>query len=639
MTTREEALDMSTIQILSESLANQIAAGEVVERPASVVKELVENAIDAQATRIKIEIEEAGLKRIVITDNGAGIPSEEVERAFERHATSKLYTTDDLFRIRSLGFRGEALPSIASVSELIIETAESDKAGKHVHLKGGERIESKSAPARRGTMIQIEQLFFNTPARLKHIRSLKTEISHVTNYINRFALSHPDISFEFYNDGNLVLKSVGNGDIRQAIAGVYGVNVARKMRLFEAENFDFKVSGYSSLPELTRANNSYITLIVNGRFIQNYALNRAVIAGYGSTLMVGRYPISVINIEMDPLLLDVNVHPTKQQIRISNEDELGALIKKALHDTMYQEVRIPGSYSEEVASSIPQPQPKQAPAEKTEQMNFEFRPSKDSGSTYRPPVSETRWEPTPPPEMKTDTAHVDEPVAPPVLTHEIKTEESSLKIAETANKRSYNEEALEQFPELEYIGQLHGTYLLTQNEEGLYFIDQHAAQERIKYEYYKALLSEEADAMQELLVPIVLEYPSDEVMIISENLDKLAEAGISLEPFGQNSFIVREHPTWILPGQEQSTIEEMIDFFLERKNLTVGLFREATAIMMSCKRSIKANHRLSDAEAIALIEQLPTCENPYNCPHGRPVLVKLTSRDLEKMFKRIQDRN
>ena len=622
---------MSTIQILSETLANQIAAGEVVERPASVVKELVENAIDAGSTQIKVEIEEAGLQRIIVTDNGAGIPSNEVERAFERHATSKLYSTEDLFRIRSLGFRGEALPSIASVSEMMIDTAEEGKPGKHVHLKGGVIVESTSAASRRGTTIRIEQLFYNTPARLKHIRSLKTEISHVTNYMNRFALSHPDISFEFYNDGNQILKSVGNGDIRQAIAGVYGVSVAKKMRKIEAENFDFKVTGYSSLPELTRANNSYITLIVNGRFIRNYALNRAVISGYGSTLMVGRYPISVIKIEMDPLLLDVNVHPTKQQIRISNEEELGKLIREALHDTMYQEVRIPQSYSE-VA-----PPPVRQREEKPEQTNFDFRSSNQTESRQEPTRQWDGMQNSPQSVNEESPQSMDEPTTPPISTHEIEKDESALEIAEMANRKNYNKEAEQQFPELEYIGQLHGTYLLTQNEEGLYFIDQHAAQERIKYEYYKALLAEDADAMQELLVPIVLEYPSDEVIIISENLEVLADAGVSLESFGQNSFIVREHPTWILPGQEQSTIEEMIDFFLERKNLTVGMFREATAIMMSCKRSIKANHRLSDAEAIALIEQLPSCENPYNCPHGRPVLVKLTTRDLEKMFKRIQD--
>lgn len=613
---------MSTIQILSETLANQIAAGEVVERPASVVKELVENAIDAGSTQIKVEIKEAGLQQIIITDNGAGIPSEEVERAFERHATSKLYTPDELFRIRTLGFRGEALPSIASVSELTIQTAEADQPGKYLYLKGGAVIENKAGPSRRGTIIKVENLFFNTPARLKHIRSLKTEIAHVTNYMNRFALAHPDISFEFYNDDYQVLKSVGNGDLRQAIAGVYGVEVAKKMRKITAEDFDYKVTGYSSLPELTRANNSYITLIVNGRFIRNYALSKAVIAGYGSTLMVGRYPLAVIEIEMDPLLLDVNVHPTKQQIRISNEDQLGALIRQAIHETMHQEVRIPGSFS----SNTPTPPPVRPREEKPEQTHFDFRI----------PVSQ------PAPVENRSVTPGEMGIVPTdenVLTHEGLADASSLVLAEKAERHDYNEEETARFPELEYIGQLHGTYLLTQNEEGLFFVDQHAAQERIKYEYYKALLAEEADAMQELLVPLVLEYPSDEVMIISEHLETLASAGVVLEPFGQNSFIIREHPTWMIAGQEKDTIEEMIDFFLERKNLSVGLFREATAIMMSCKRSIKANHRLSDAEAVALLEQLPQCENPYNCPHGRPVLVKLTTRDLEKMFKRIQDRN
>lgn len=612
---------MSTIQVLSENLSNQIAAGEVVERPASVVKELVENAIDAGSTKIKVEVEEAGLNKIVITDNGVGIASDEVERAFERHATSKLYTPDELFRIRTLGFRGEALPSVASVSELTIETAQEGQAGKHLKIVGGEVIASTSAQSRRGTMIKVEQLFYNTPARLKHIRSLQTEMTHITNYINRFTLSNPSISFEFYNDGNLILKSVGNGDVRQAIASVYGVNVARKMRPVEVEDFDFQVSGYTSLPELTRSNNSYITLIVNGRFIRNFHLNRAVIDGYGSTLMIGRYPISVINIEMDPLLLDVNVHPTKQQVRISNETELGLLIKGAIHEQMYQEVRIPDSttlYHEPKVS-----------IEDIEQQTFDFQRKPDDAK-----VSSQRGRRT--------SAYVSEYVnekesMPFVNSHEEESDLSPLESAKIAEQKQYNEEAVEGFPELEYIGQLHGTYLLTQNEEGLFVIDQHAAQERIKYEYYKAELGNTSNDMQELLVPIVLEYPTDEVMTINDNLDKLAVAGIVLESFGQNSFIVREHPTWFLPGQEQSTIEEMIDFFLKKKDLSIGLFREATAIMMSCKRSIKANHRLSDEEAISLIKELPQAVNPYNCPHGRPTLIKITTRELEKMFKRIQD--
>ena len=635
---------MSTIEILNQSLANQIAAGEVVERPASVVKELVENAIDAGSTQIKVEIEEAGLQKIIVTDNGAGIAADDAERAFERHATSKLYTRDELFRIRTLGFRGEALPSIASVSELTIETAQAGKMGKRLYLEGGAIVENTSAPSRRGSTIKVGQLFYNTPARLKHIRSLKTEIAHVSNYMNRFALANPDISFEFYNEGNLILKSVGNGDVRQAIAGVYGVNVARKMRAIETENFDFKVTGYTSLPELTRANNSYITLIVNGRHIKNFVLTRAVTAGYGSTLMIGRFPISVINIEMDPLLLDVNVHPTKQQIRISSEDELGKLINEEIHRTMYQEVRIPGSSNAEERTSLPPQQ------EKAEQTNFEFRAEPQPKASFSFPKENKTSFPEEPPQpplpeyepgatgyVEETENEIDEEIEEAShLTHKIDAD-SALALAETAERKNYNEEATDQFPELEYIGQLHGTYLLTQNEEGLFFIAQHAAQERIKYEYYKEKLADTGVSMQELLVPIVLEYPSDEVMVISDNLEKLALAGVSLESFGQNSFIVREHPTWIIPGQEQATIEEMIDFFLEEKNLSVGMFREATAIMMSCKRSIKANHRLSAEEAVSLIEQLPQCENPYNCPHGRPVLVKMTTRDLEKMFKRIQD--
>ena len=313
----------------------------------------------------------------------------------------------------------------------------------------------------------------------------------------------------------------------------------------------------------------------------------------------------------------------KQQIRISSENELGQLIKDAIYKTMHQEVRIPGRADET------EQRPVQKREEKLEQTNFDFQapPSREDRRIFKFPEEEKI------------PSEVVEETSTSQLTHETTKEESSLALAEKAKKNQFDQEVTQQFPTLEYIGQLHGTYLLTQNEEGLFFIDQHAAQERIKYEYYKKELAEMDFSMQDLLVPIVLEYPSDEVMIINENLDTLADAGIQLEAFGQNSFIVREHPTWFVAGQEQGTIEEMIDFFLEEKNLTVGLFREATAIMMSCKRSIKANHRLSDSEAISLIEQLPHCENPYNCPHGRPVLVKLTTYDLEKMFKRIQDRH
>lgn len=628
------------------TLANQIAAGEVIERPASVIKELVENAIDANSTQIDVTVEEAGLKRIQVTDNGEGIPYEEVEQAFERHATSKLLSNEDLFRIRSLGFRGEALPSIASVSELTIETAEENEVGKRLSLKGGVIEERQSASSRKGTKITVENLFFNTPARLKYVKTLQTELSHISDTLNRLALAHPEISFRLTSDGTNQLKTPGNNDVRQAIAGIYGVSTAKKMKPIKKQNFDFSVSGYVSLPELTRANNNYITLIVNGRHIKNYVLNKAIINGYGSKLMVGRYPIAVVTIEMDPLLLDVNVHPTKQQIRISNENELGQLIKEAIAERMNQENRIPSALENMNAGrkrneqKIEQTQINfdEQPAQSDHTIKKEDKEKKNSfiveeEAQVRAFLDEStnkegpQSKPVPPSQRMSDTEKEENAAA-----HH--SDESPLK---TADKTLKEKEETQAFPQLDYIGQMHGTYLFAQNEEGLTIIDQHAAQERIKYEYYREVIDQTGTASQELLVPIVLDYPSNEAMVIRENKDKLESAGINIEEFGQNSFRVRQHPTWIKAGQEESTIKEMIDFLLETKDLSIAKFREATAIMMSCKRSIKANHYLSRDEARQLLEDLRKTKNPYNCPHGRPVLVKFSTSEMEKMFKRIQD--
>ena len=333
--------EMAKIQELSDVLANQIAAGEVIERPASVVKELIENAIDAESSQIDILIEEAGLKKIQIIDNGLGIEPEEVQNAFKRHATSKIYSRDDLFRIRTLGFRGEALPSIASVSEVTLETSIGGERGTYLSLKGGKIIEERANEARKGSKITIENLFFNTPARLKYVKSLQTELSNVTDIVNRLAISHPDIAFRLVHDGNQLLRTAGNGDLKQTLAGIYGVATAKKMREIKKEDLDFRVSGFISLPELTRASRNYISIIINGRYIKNYLLNKAIISGYRSKLMVGRYPVAAIEIDMDPLLVDVNVHPTKQEVRISKEKELMQLIESAIHESLSKEQLIP----------------------------------------------------------------------------------------------------------------------------------------------------------------------------------------------------------------------------------------------------------------------------------------------------------
>lgn len=649
---------MGRIQELSESLANQIAAGEVVERPASVVKELVENAIDAGSTQIDIILEEAGLKKIQIIDNGEGIAKEDVGSAFKRHATSKIHTRNDLFRIRTLGFRGEALPSIASVSEVTLETAvQSEDQGSFLSLKGGKVVEERPSSLRKGTKITVENLFFNTPARLKYVKSLQTELANVGDIVNRLALSHPEVAFRLVHDGNRMLTTPGNGDLKQCIAGIYGVATAKKMREIKAKDLDFTIHGYFSLPEVTRASRNYLSIIINGRYIKNFLLNRAIIEGYGSKLMVGRFPIAIIEIQMDPLLVDVNVHPTKQEVRLSKEKELSNLISATIKEALTDEVLIPKVNYEEVVKKSP------TKKELAEQLSMDFRevnqlktdlkfdaatgefyikenPSEnvdnfvDSFSGKRVKLQEeqktSEEQPTPITfDESNDTNQISDKVDNFV-------DNSSYIIEETVNNESV-EAPKSSFPALEYFGQMHGTYLFAQSNEGLYIIDQHAAQERIKYEYYREAIGKVGEDLQSMLIPIVLEYPHDEWLKITERQEILAKVGIHLEPFGANSFIVREHPTWYEAGKEEDITKEIIEIVLESGQIDLAKFREDTAIMMSCKRSIKANHYLNDQQARALLVDLGKTENPFNCPHGRPVLIQFTNREMERMFKRIQD--
>lgn len=630
---------MADITVMSTALSNQIAAGEVIERPASVVKELVENAIDANASQVDVRVVEAGLHRIEVVDNGEGMSSKNVHKAFERHATSKLNRDADLFRIKTLGFRGEALPSIASVSELIIETATENESGTHLKLEGGVIIEDKPAPSRVGTMILVENLFYNTPARLKYIKSMKTELSHVTDMIQRFAFSHPDIAFRLTSDDKLVIKTVGNGDLKQTIANVYGVDVAKKMVKIENEDFNYQIEGYVSLPELTRSSRKYMTLIINGRVIKNFALNRAIETGYGSKLMINRHPFAVLNINMDSQLIDVNVHPTKEEVRIADENEVGKLIKQAINNAMQQTQRIPDGLSN-MQSKRKQKLPRyeQTAMELKSQQNK--RPTNPYENTW---VEETSDTVESRPGNRKETADIASDqglnVALEIRQELMLRDHVDESPIQTADKlmRTEDDRQEDPFPELDYFGQMHGTYLFAQNEMGLYIVDQHAAQERIKYEHFRVEIGRGQNNQQHLLVPIILEYPAADAITIKDNLDKLANIGLELEDFGENTFMVQSHPTWFEDGQEEATIREMIDFFLTKRSISVAEFREATAIMMSCKRSIKANHHLDEYQARELLRQLPQCENPYNCPHGRPVLIHLTNSDMEKMFKRIQD--
>lgn len=616
---------MGKIIELDESLANQIAAGEVVERPASVVKELVENSIDAGATRIIVKIQESGLRLIEVIDNGTGIEKEDVAKSLKRHATSKIKNKADLFKIRTLGFRGEAMPSIASVSEFSIETSVTDEESGTRLVSHGGKVDTLEAIAQReGTKVTVQNLFYNTPARLKYIRSLQAELSHITDVINRQSMAHPEISFTLINEGRELMKTAGNGDLRQVIASVYGLPTAKKMLKVEAEDLDFTISGYVSLPELTRANRNYITLMINGRFIKNFLLNRAILEGYGNRLMVGRFPIVVLSIEIDPQLADVNVHPTKQEVRLSKERELMRLITDAIQSVFVEQTLIPDALENLNSRRV-----------KVEEQPEVVRESKSANLYYdkvsqdffvdKTQVRETYNSP------QEKVLPSEETPSTPSIFEEVVLEEKQ------PPESSKGIEGKTAFPDLEYLAQLHATYLLCQAQDGLYIIDQHAAQERIKYEYWRDKIGEVSMDQQILLAPYIFSLPKNDFLMFLDRKHILEEAGLFLEEYGENQFILREHPTWLQENDLEETVYEMIDEILLTKEFSVKKYRHDLATMVACKSSIKANHPLDAESARALVKELATCENPYSCAHGRPTIVHFNGGDLEKMFRRRQE--
>ncbi|WP_242364046.1 DNA mismatch repair endonuclease MutL [Limosilactobacillus antri] len=661
---------MGQIHELNDILADQIAAGEVIERPASIVKELVENSLDAQSQRVDIIVENAGLDSIRVIDDGQGIAADDVELAFKRHATSKISSRHDLFRVQTMGFRGEALPSIASVADVELTTAVAGAtAGRLVHLRGGELVANQPAPARRGTDVRVTELFFNTPARLKYLKSPHTELARITDIINRLALANPQVAFSFTHNGKELFRSAGNGNLQQVIATIYGIQAGRKMLVIQGTDNDFAVTGFVSLPELTRASRQYITIMINHRYVRNYALTKAIIQGYESKLMVGRYPVAVLNIELDPVLVDVNVHPAKREVRLSKEDQLAKLIAQTIRQRIARENLIPDVDADRFS---PRPDP-----DLVNDLNRRLTEAAvpygvhQAGTPESPSSTAKAASPQPTSTAKAGADTVDSQIPAPVIIHQssqlnsarmkefdaryqdekLPTGISDQGALQTADQQTLpakaenleldvhdkSNQATGRFPDLQYIGQLQGTFLLAQASDGLYIVDQHAAQERINYERYRQEIGQVSVDQQTFLVPLVLNYSTVDALTITNHADVLASVGLRLEHFGQNSFLLRSHPTWFKEGQEEDTVREMIDWLIKDGKLTVQQFRMKTAIMMSCKRAIKANHHLDDREARALLKRLPQCENPFNCPHGRPVTVHFNDRDLEKMFKRIQE--
>ena len=706
---------MGKINILSAELSNKIAAGEVVERPSSVVKELVENSIDAGSTNIKIIIKEFGIQQIRIIDNGSGISNDDLARAFLRHATSKISADYDLFHIETLGFRGEALASISSVSKVTIKSCAGEAQGKMLILEGGKVVSEEYYAPIKGTDLSVENLFYNTPARLKYLRNPHTEQANITNIIHKFALSYPNVAFELHVDGKITFKTYGDGDVHKILSKIYNMAVARNMIEFSGSNDDYKVFGYISVPEETRASKNYINIFINGRYIKNYGIQNAIIDAYGTLLMINRYPLCVINIEMDPILLDVNVHPTKQEVRLSKEAELIRLIKEVIAERLSNYTYIPQGMNNVLTKKE---------KAKIEKINFLDELDNKFGDVEDKNIfSEEKKEPEVDLEVELSFPDTQEEVASHVIqedeflfggdlltnsreektpvqskentfnqrsnTQRIKSDlpdlsysphprdsrnkfgdkptkkeiENFMNFSKKEDNTSYDdctEEVVSNvvkddshfneikdakivqdddtkvrtLPDLKVLAQIFKTYILSEADNKLFLIDQHAAAERYNYEKLQREFIERKNYKKQMLIPLMFDFSVEEAAEVRNNLEKFEELGIVFEEFGDNSYVVREFPGWIEEDEEQM-IKIIVEKVLRNNNITFNELRNDAIAMASCKMSIKANQVLTDVEMNKVISDLYECKNPFTCPHGRPIITKMEKKDLEKMFKRI----
>lgn len=663
---------MGKIKELQTSLANKIAAGEVVERPGSVVKELLENAIDAQATEINIEVAQSGVESIRVVDNGTGIAIDDLGLVFHRHATSKLDQDDDLFHIRTLGFRGEALASISSVSKVTLKSCTDSEEGQEIYVENGEILNQKPAKAKRGTDILVESLFYNTPARLKYIKSLYTELGKITDIVNRMAMSHPDIRISLISDGKTIIKTNGSGRTNEVMAEIYGMKVAKDLVHITGDTSDYHLEGYVAKPEHSRSNKHYISIFINGRYIKNFLLDKAIQEGYHTLLMIGRFPICYINIEMDPILVDVNVHPTKLEVRLSKEDQLFELIVEKIREAFQDRILIPQNDMDKITKKnkvLDKFEQQKMDFEKRKQQqndfqqqsfydevqNHEYRESHepksqaqlqyntenmqddDIQSTIRETnVNNDDYAQTQRAFLDEMDNHEQESILHQNNQHETFNQDNKAQdIANQDIKGSVSKDASKRVPYMEVVGQVHGTYIIAQNEQGMYMIDQHAAQERIKYEYFREKIGEVSNEIQNLLIPLTFHFSTDELMIINQHKEELDKVGVHLEPFGGNDYIVDSYPVWFPASEAEEIIKDMIEYVLEHKKVNVKKIREDAAIMMSCKQSIKANHYLKNNEMADLVNQLRETEDPFTCPHGRPIIINFSNYELERLFKRI----
>ncbi|TVP95177.1 MAG: DNA mismatch repair endonuclease MutL [Acholeplasmatales bacterium] len=584
-------MKMGKIRQLDESLANMIAAGEVVENMASVIKELLENALDAGAKNIDIHVANYGLKEIRVEDDGEGMDSEDLQLAFKRHATSKIRAHHDLHHIVTLGFRGEALPSIASVSALTIESSTGTTEGRRMTLKNGKVIEDRPAPPRRGTTILVKDLFYNTPARLKHLRSEQREFAAMVETVQHAALSHSAVRFSMQHNGQSVLNTTGRGDVLQVLHAIYDKHTVQHMRHFSGKNAYFSIEGYAGLPTLTRSTRKHITLVCNQRPIRNVAVSSTILDAYKSYLPIQKFPVVHLEIKTDPLLIDVNIHPQKQEIKLSEITSLKQLMLETFA-TMF----------------------------KHEQLIPDVRKSPEPRFSH-PKLS---YQATSPHEAM---PHVVEENDASNTQHDERAS-TDLNVEPSPKRRI-------RLPDFEYVGQALGTYLIFQNDEGLHLIDQHAAAERIRYEAYLQAMSRPSPTIRMLLLPLPISLGADEREAFrGQAASHLKHFGITIvEEDGQ--LALQEVPYWFPEGQEEHYTDQVMAAIQEGLTPDKATLLDKLAIDLACKHSIKANHHLTRSEIDRLMHDLDQTHNPFTCPHGRPVIIRLSIQELERFFKRV----
>lgn len=563
---------MSVINQMNEKLANMIAAGEVVERPASIIKELVENSIDAKATTIDIFVKDLGLKEIKVLDNGVGIHKDDLKKAFLRHATSKVFKQEDLMRINTLGFRGEALAAIVSVSKVTLKSRKNDSDGYYVKFVDSKVIEEGKVSLNEGTEITVNDLFYNTPARLKYLKSEFSERKALIDIFDRLAMSNPNIRFSLTIDEKLVKETYGNGDYYSLIRQIYGANILKDIKTFDEDFANINVSGYLISPNTTRSNRQDITIFINGRYIKNYQLTQAVIDGYKDYLMTNRYPIAIISILIDPFLLDVNVHPQKLEVKISNESLMKYQLEKIIRATL---------------------------------TNQGFKIAENITVIDKEIIKDELY-------IKESLDFIYNDEVKPILNED-------------------TEAMVERIPDMEYVGTFASTYLLFQNESGLYLIDQHAAEERVNYEHLYNNLNDDNTYKVSLLLPRELNLTNSDFEFINNNIKLFDNL---LFEFNSNNELI-SHPSYLMDFNLDDIILTIISLIENDSLVNIKSILDELIKDISCKASVKANHKLSLIEIESLFKRLKNAKNPYTCPHGRPTIIHLTNYQIERMFKRV----